>query len=127
MQRLTNPTQAYAWGSATAIPDLRGQEPTGDPVAEWWMGAHASAPSCLVEEDGTPGPRLDEVIAADPARMLGEDVVARFGTGLPRGRIVQPAALDSLGQLVLVQDARRSAGRRRPDVEKQVEIGRAHV
>jgi mannose-6-phosphate isomerase len=83
VQRLTNPTQEYAWGSATAIPELQGRAPSGAPVAEWWMGAHASAPSRLVEEDGADGPRLDEVIAGDPGRMLGEDVVARFGRCLP--------------------------------------------
>lgn len=83
MQRLTNPTQEYAWGSATAIPELRGESPTGAPVAEWWMGAHASAPSSLVAADGSAGPRLDHLIGSDPAGMLGEDVVARFGRCLP--------------------------------------------
>ena len=30
----------YAWGSATAIPQLLGRPPTGAPVAELWLGAH---------------------------------------------------------------------------------------
>jgi hypothetical protein len=32
--RLTNPTQHYAWGSLTAIPDLLGLPVTSEPVAE---------------------------------------------------------------------------------------------
>ena len=81
MIRLTNPTQRYAWGSITAIPDLLGLPATSEPVAESWMGAHPSAPSRVANPDGEIG--LDTVIAADPKAALGPDVVARFGTTLP--------------------------------------------
>lgn len=83
MYRLTNAIQNYAWGSATAIPTLLGTPATGEPVAEAWFGAHASAPSHCVHEDGGPGLPMPEVIARDAASVLGADVEARFGAGLP--------------------------------------------
>lgn len=83
MYRLTTALQNYAWGSPTAIPTLLGVEPSGGPVAEAWFGAHASAPSRCVREDGGDGSPMHEVIGSDPARVLGEDVEARFGAALP--------------------------------------------
>lgn len=83
MYRLTNAIQNYAWGSPTAIPALLGTEPTGDPVAEAWFGAHASAPSRCADEHGAAGAPLTEIIAADPREVLGTDVEARFGARLP--------------------------------------------
>jgi mannose-6-phosphate isomerase len=79
--RLTNPAQSYAWGSLTAIPDLLGLPVAPVPVAEWWMGAHPSAPSRVTTADGEIG--LDGLIEADAEAVLGLDVVARFGTALP--------------------------------------------
>jgi mannose-6-phosphate isomerase len=79
--RLTNPTQPYAWGSMTAIPDLLRFPATSEPVAESWMGAHPSAPSRVTTADGETG--LDMLIAADVEVLLGSDVVARFGPALP--------------------------------------------
>lgn len=78
MLRLVNPQQPYAWGSATVIPELLGTAPTGDPVAELWLGAHPAAPSRT--QDGT---GLDVAIAKDPAGMLGTAVARRFGGHLP--------------------------------------------
>lgn len=77
MDRLDNTVRPYAWGSTTAIPRLLGVEPTGEPQAEMWMGAHPGAPSLTAR-----GP-LTEVIAEDPAKELGRGVVARFGPRLP--------------------------------------------
>ncbi|MGF0171348.1 mannose-6-phosphate isomerase, class I [Streptomyces sp. Marseille-Q5077] len=77
MDRLDNTVRPYAWGSTTAIPKLLGAEPTGEPQAEMWMGAHPGAPSRT--ERGT----LVEVIEADPERELGEAAVAKFGPRLP--------------------------------------------
>ncbi|MEU6590634.1 mannose-6-phosphate isomerase, class I [Streptomyces sp. NPDC046881] len=77
MDRLDNTIRPYAWGSATAIPHLLGVEPTGEPQAEMWMGAHPGAPSRTAR--GT----LVEVIEADPERELGARAVARFGPRLP--------------------------------------------
>ncbi|WP_323451881.1 mannose-6-phosphate isomerase, class I [Streptomyces yaizuensis] len=77
MDRLVNTVRPYAWGSTTAIPDLLGTAPTGEPQAEMWMGAHPGAPSRLARG------RLDEVIAADPVGELGAATVAKFGPHLP--------------------------------------------
>jgi mannose-6-phosphate isomerase len=77
MDRLDNTVRPYAWGSTTAIPQLLGVEPTGEPQAEMWMGAHPGAPSRTGR--GT----LVEVIEADPERELGAPAVARFGPRLP--------------------------------------------
>ncbi|MBG7700687.1 mannose-6-phosphate isomerase, class I [Streptomyces sp. MC1] len=77
MDRLDNTIRPYAWGSPTAIPHLLGVEPTGEPQAEMWMGAHPGAPSRT--ERGT----LVEVIKTDPDRELGARAVARFGPQLP--------------------------------------------
>ncbi|MFF9771583.1 mannose-6-phosphate isomerase, class I [Streptomyces sp. NPDC014636] len=77
MDRLDNTVRPYAWGSTTAIPHLLGVEPTGEPQAEMWMGAHPGAPSRTAR--GT----LVEVIEADPQRELGAGAVDRFGPRLP--------------------------------------------
>lgn len=81
MDRLVNTVRPYAWGSLTALPELLGQEPTGEPQAELWMGAHPGDPSRV---DRGEGPRrLDELIAADPQGELGGASVAKFGPTLP--------------------------------------------
>ncbi|MFH8221793.1 mannose-6-phosphate isomerase, class I [Streptomyces sp. NPDC018057] len=77
MDRLDNTIRPYAWGSTTAIPHLLGVEPSGEPQAEMWMGAHPGAPSRTGR--GT----LAAVIDADPERELGAEAVARFGPRLP--------------------------------------------
>jgi mannose-6-phosphate isomerase len=77
MKRLTGVIQPYAWGSPTAIPELLGVEPTGEPQAELWFGAHPLAPS-LVE-----GEPLDKVVAHDPAGVVGQASVEAFGSRLP--------------------------------------------
>ncbi|MFB4277997.1 mannose-6-phosphate isomerase, class I [Nonomuraea sp. MTCD27] len=75
--RLATTIRPYDWGSVTALPRLFGTEPTGEPQAELWMGAHPGAPSTA---GGIP---LNELIARDPAATLGEPVAARFGPQLP--------------------------------------------
>ncbi|MFF8397739.1 mannose-6-phosphate isomerase, class I [Streptomyces sp. NPDC016172] len=77
MDRLDNTIRPYAWGSPTAIPQLLGVEPTGEPQAEMWMGAHPGAPSRTGR--GT----LVEVVDADPEKELGPAAVAKFGPRLP--------------------------------------------
>ena len=81
MNLLSNTVRPYAWGSTTAIPELLGTAPTGEPQAELWMGAHPGAPSRIDRGDG-PVP-LDTVIDADPAAELGDAAVKRFGPRLP--------------------------------------------
>ncbi|WP_320781485.1 mannose-6-phosphate isomerase, class I [Streptomyces sp. CRN 30] len=77
MDRLENTIRPYAWGSTTAIPRLCGTEPTGEPQAEMWLGAHPGAPS------RTPRGPLTEVIDEAPERELGPRAVAKFGPRLP--------------------------------------------
>ncbi|MDP2291683.1 MAG: mannose-6-phosphate isomerase, class I [Actinomycetota bacterium] len=52
MRAVRGAAQHYAWGDPTAIPQLLGQAPDGQPWAEWWLGTHPMAPSHL--EGGTP-------------------------------------------------------------------------
>ncbi|MDO4242255.1 MAG: mannose-6-phosphate isomerase, class I [Actinomyces sp.] len=78
MERLDGARQRYAWGSTTAIPGLLGVQADSEPWAELWFGAHHAGPTHV-----RGGPPLAELIAADPARLLGEDVVRRFGPQLP--------------------------------------------
>ncbi|MDV9191954.1 mannose-6-phosphate isomerase, class I [Streptomyces sp. SR27] len=77
MDRLVNTVRPYAWGSTTAIPELLGIDPTGEPQAEMWMGAHPGAPSRT--ERGS----LNELIDADPVRELGQPSLDKFGPRLP--------------------------------------------
>ncbi|WP_328946331.1 mannose-6-phosphate isomerase, class I [Streptomyces sp. NBC_00250] len=77
MDLLDNTVRPYPWGSTTAIADLVGAAPTGEPQAEIWMGSHPGAPSLTAR-----GP-LNEVIDADPVRELGAAAVGTFGPRLP--------------------------------------------
>jgi mannose-6-phosphate isomerase len=45
LAEITNNPRPYAWGSVTAIADLLGVPPTGEPQAELWLGAHPGSPS----------------------------------------------------------------------------------
>jgi mannose-6-phosphate isomerase len=81
MDRLVNTVRPYAWGSATAIPELLGEDPTGAPQAELWMGAHPSAPSRVNRGAGLVP--LSEVIGDDPEAELGAATVRKFGPRLP--------------------------------------------
>jgi mannose-6-phosphate isomerase len=81
VHRIIPAPQSYAWGSTTAIPEILGLEHDGTPLAEAWFGAHETAPALVPTADG-PVP-LHALIAQQPTTALGEDVVARFGSGLP--------------------------------------------
>jgi mannose-6-phosphate isomerase len=77
VELLRTSIQPYAWGSTTAIPAILGEEPTGRPQAEMWIGAHPVAPSRVVR-DGVEV-ALDELVTADPDSELGTDTARRFG------------------------------------------------
>ncbi|HSK26693.1 MAG TPA: mannose-6-phosphate isomerase, class I [Jiangellales bacterium] len=74
---MDNPVRAYAWGSLTALSELAGRPPSGEPEAELWMGAHPGSPSLVG------GRSLGELVAEDPHRVLGPELVERSGSHLP--------------------------------------------
>jgi len=76
VRRITGTVQHYAWGSPTAIPILLGLPVTEQPVAEYWLGAHPSAPSIV---DGV---ALDSLLDDEP-EVLGEGSISRYGARLP--------------------------------------------
>jgi mannose-6-phosphate isomerase len=76
--KLTGVIQHYAWGGHVFIPQLlNNNEPTDKPSAEYWMGAHPSAPSkLLIGQDWV---SLNQLIAEDPATTITTSVMGRFG------------------------------------------------
>jgi len=81
---LESTIQKYAWGSPTALSEFLGRDnPTGEPWAELWMGAHPKAPSCAVDAETGARRDLDALIADDPEAMLGASTAARFNKQLP--------------------------------------------
>lgn len=78
MKRLEPARQQYAWGSTTAIPALLGVADDGAPWAEAWYGAHPAGETQVCGD----GP-LSALIEAEPERLLGDDVIWRFGRRLP--------------------------------------------
>lgn len=83
MDRLSNTVRPYAWGSTTAIPELLGTAPTGEPQAEMWMGAHPGAPSRINRPTTPVDHPLSDLIAAAPEAELGAPTVKKFGPRLP--------------------------------------------
>ncbi|CAM2979255.1 mannose-6-phosphate isomerase, class I [Actinomyces slackii] len=87
MRRLDPARQRYDWGSTTAIPDFIGIAGDGEPWAEAWYGAHPAGPTRVLPgpDDAGPGaaPTLAAMLDRDPQRLLGEDVIRRFGAQLP--------------------------------------------
>jgi mannose-6-phosphate isomerase len=80
--RLRNPVQRYAWGSPRVLPDLLGEaNPSQEPWAELWVGAHPRASSSI--EVGGVWHSLRRFVENSPARVLGGRVAARFGAQLP--------------------------------------------
>ncbi|WP_114767640.1 mannose-6-phosphate isomerase, class I [Vibrio rhodolitus] len=75
---MTNVIQNYAWGSTTSVNQLFGIEnPSAEPQAEVWMGAHPNGCS-MVESLGTTT-KLSELIGSDMNAFLSEKVAKRFG------------------------------------------------
>lgn len=70
--------QHYDWGGYKFLPDLLNIENTeNNPCAEYWMGAHNSAPSLLI--DGENAYPLNELIKQNPEKFLGKAVHEKFG------------------------------------------------
>ena len=75
--RLEGKVQHYAWGGYHYIPALLGIPENGKPSAEYWMGAHQSAPAVIAT--GTQPSTLDQLVKAEPEHVLGPKVWKRFG------------------------------------------------
>ena len=75
MELIEGVVRHYDWGSLTAIPELLGRPATGEPWAEFWLGAHPAAPAKV----GARAEPLDRLIAADPVAALGPAVASRYG------------------------------------------------
>ena len=71
MRPLMGKFRHYDWGSRDTIPRILGLEPTGEPVAEYWLGAHPSSPSTLDDLC------LDELITNDPS-VVGDNARTHF-------------------------------------------------
>ena len=81
MERLQPVIFHDAWGSTISIPSLQGRPiPSARPESELWMGAHENGPAGLDRADAA---TLADLVALDPERALGADVVERFGPRLP--------------------------------------------
>jgi mannose-6-phosphate isomerase len=78
MRLLDVTPRPYAWGSTTAIPELLGVAPTGEPQAELWLGSHPADPA-RIPGGGT----LLECVDADPETELGPAVLREYGSRLP--------------------------------------------
>lgn len=92
MERLDGARLSYDWGSLSAIPGLLKVPSDGAPWAEQWFGAHPGGPT-RITGDGT----LASYLAQDPQRLLGRDVVRRFGEQLPYLlKLIAPAQALSL-------------------------------
>ncbi len=79
---LKNPTQEYAWGSTTFIPQLTGEIDSADkPQAELWMGTHPNAPSQVLW--GGQWISLAKLIQKNPEGILGKAVAEKFSNKLP--------------------------------------------
>ena len=79
--RLTGQLQHYAWGGKNYIASLIGLNSAKDqPCAEWWLGAHPSAPSEI--ENVTGKQSLIEFLSQNPT-TLGQASRQQFGDELP--------------------------------------------
>ncbi|GAA4676385.1 mannose-6-phosphate isomerase, class I [Gordonia humi] len=79
MKLLAGAIRPYAWGSRTALAEMRGApSPSPHPEAELWFGAHPASPATIDS-----GGDLMTLIEADPVGQLGSAVVEEFGPRLP--------------------------------------------
>jgi mannose-6-phosphate isomerase len=69
----------YEWGGKSFIPHLMGlSNDSLEPFAEYWMGAHPSAPAIVETQLGKT--ILDQLIDQDPVQFLGAKTTEAFGT-----------------------------------------------
>jgi mannose-6-phosphate isomerase len=89
---ITNTPRDYAWGSRTAIADLLGTTPSGDPEAELWLGAHPGSPAKVVGFNETLIDVVDErlpyllkvLAAASPLSLQAHPTMEQAAEGFER-------------------------------------------
>lgn len=82
MHELDGAIRDYAWGSRSVIAELQGRPtPSDGPEAEYWLGAHPSAPATVLWAGARV--ELPQLLAAEPRHWLGDEVLNRFGHRLP--------------------------------------------
>ena len=75
--KLKGKIQHYAWGGKEFIPHLLGMNnPKEEPFAEYWLGAHASAPAEVTNGSTR---QLNKLIELKKEKALGEFVQKEFG------------------------------------------------
>lgn len=78
MFKLGNVIQNYAWGSTTAMSTLFGiNNPSQQPLAEMWMGAHPNGCSRVVNNGDSQ--LLSDLIEAEPEKIIGRYTYDKFG------------------------------------------------
>ena len=85
---ITNTPRDYAWGSATALSELLGSQPSGGPEAELWLGTHPGSPSqtasgSLAEITNLPF-LLKVLAAASPLSLQAHPTIAQAVEGFAR-------------------------------------------
>ncbi len=76
--KLKGKVQNYAWGGYQYIPNLlHFENKDNKPCAEYWMGAHPSAPSMI--QVGSQEVSLFDAIQQNPKDILTESVYSKFG------------------------------------------------
>ncbi|MGI8951543.1 MAG: mannose-6-phosphate isomerase, class I [Chitinophagaceae bacterium] len=76
--KLKGKVQHYAWGGKEFIPHWLGiKNAEHKPFAEYWMGAHPSASSTIITNEGEFS--LHELIKENPQELLGKKVQKQFG------------------------------------------------
>ncbi|MGF1751754.1 mannose-6-phosphate isomerase, class I [Vibrio cionasavignyae] len=75
---MTNVIQNYAWGSPSSFGLLFGTpNPSGEPQAEIWMGAHPNGCSTVMSNNQET--KLSSLISRDSSLFLSESIANRFG------------------------------------------------
>jgi len=78
LYKLKGKVQHYAWGGFNFIPELlHYPNPDNKPCAEYWMGAHPSASSVLLTENGEVN--LNQLIKESPTETITTAVNDKFG------------------------------------------------
>ncbi len=79
--KMINKIQNYDWGTCDFIANLKGDEISGKPQAELWMGAHPKASSEVIVDGEIIS--LDKLISQNPSEYLGDIIANKFNGKLP--------------------------------------------